>query len=119
MNTETSNTQPIKINFFIPKNRYYELKYFSLQYKHWKKVSENENLTKAEQTAAAVAIYKIENAIQQVNCVFDYKILMDCVTNGASYKHLVEKYGAVMPSKEVFYDAYRKYFYFLNKLKGV
>lgn len=108
-----------KPNYFLPKNRYLELKYYATQYKYWEKVRDNEQSLPADRANANIAIYKVSNAILAVNCDFNSDILFDCVTNSLTFKRLTEKYGAEMPDKEVFYDAYRKFFYFLSKMKGI
>ena len=61
----------------------------------------------------------IRNALAAAECEFNKDILFDCVTNGLSFKRLVEKYGDSMPTKEAFYEAYRRFFYHLNQNKGI
>lgn len=107
-------------NYFLPKNRYQELKYFCLQYKYYEKLLNNHEAGAAKQANARIAIYQIQNAILAINCGFDIsEMLMDCVTNGLSYKRLKEKYGDAVPAKDEFYETYRKFFYFLNSMKAI
>lgn len=104
-------------NFSLPKFRYLELKYFCLQYNSWEDVANN-GVSSSERAKARIAMYQVNNALFSFDTDFE-DILFDCVTNGVSYKKLKEKYGEKMPEKEVFYDAYRKFFYFLSKAKGI
>lgn len=105
--------------FWLPKNRYYELKYYCLQYHYWQKLVNDKNANNTLQDRAKIAIYLVQNAIMCINCGFNSDILLDCVTEGLSYEKLVERYNNDLPDKKSFYDAYRKFFYFLSKSKGI
>ncbi len=109
-------------NFWLPKNRYYELKYHCLQYEYWNKIISSARTISDEESVnyhrSLVNRYHLEKSILSVNCSF-HDILTDCVTHGLSYKKLQEKYGSDMPDKTTFYDAYRAFFYFLDKAKGI
>ena len=100
-------------NFKLPKNRYLELKYHCFQADSWN----NPNTSYFVRANYAIQKYQLENAILSVNC--DYSdILKDCVTHGVSYKKLKEKYGERMPEKEVFYESYKAFFYFLDQARN-
>lgn len=104
------------IKYWIPKNRYYELKYFCLQYFHFKDLVERKNVSEAIKEGAQKAIYNIESSIQDVNCTFD-DILLKAITDGIAYSKFPK--DVKMPPEDAFFDAYRKYFYFLSKKKGI
>lgn len=108
-------------NYFLPKNRYQELKYFCLQYKYYTKIIEDVASTPERKFLAKnyIMLIKAAVAIAVAEYEFNNDILFDCVTNGLSFKRLVEKYGDSMPAKETFYEAYRRFFYHLNQNKGI
>lgn len=106
--------------FYLPKSRYLELKYFCRQYEYWRYLLANpdkcpENISEDD---LRNAIYMIEKAAYNTNCEF-IPMLLHKVTRGGSYETLAEKYPMDPPSKEEFVDAYKKFFYFLSKEKGI
>lgn len=104
------------IKFWIPKNRFYELKYHCLQYFHFKDLVSRKDVGAAVKEGAAKAIFNIENAVQDVNCTFP-GLILEAVTKNIDYSKLLKRPD--MPSKEDFEDAYRKFFYFLSKRRGI
>ena len=102
------------IKYWIPRNRYYELKYFCLQYPHFKELIARKDITSDIREGCMKAIYIIESSVCDVNCNFP-DILLKSVTEGTTYKKL----KCNVPTEEEFFDAYRKFFYFLSKKKGV
>ena len=120
--------------FWIPKNRYYELKYFCLQFWDWQKrraqldgLATRENRVPTEWEAIERA--ELDAHIQMVmNCAYKatsnytneesinsdlYDRLLYGVTKGLSYDTMnVRK---TMPiGREAYYAVYRKFFWFLN-----
>jgi len=105
-----------KPKFWLPKNRYCELKYHTLQYKYWKRLLEKDDISEETSARCKINIYNVERAVEAVNC--DFKdVLLIAVTDGLPYSKLSETLK--MPSKEEFDSAYRKFFYFLGKFKGI
>lgn len=104
------------IKFWIPKNRYYELRYHCLQYFHFKDLVSRKDVSEAVKEGAEKAIFNIENAAQDVNCAFP-GLILEAVTKNLDYPKL-PSYDP-MPSKDDFLDAYLKFFYFLSKRKGI
>lgn len=109
------------IKYWLPKNRYYELKYFCFQYPHFKELINKDNVSETVKEGVSKAIFNIENAIQDVNCDFP-EFLLQVITTGKAYsKFASEKTegDTKIPTSDEFFDAYRKYFYFLSKRKGI
>lgn len=109
-----------KINFYLPKNRYLELKYFCRQYEYWRYLISNPDKCPGDINMDALknAVYMVEKAAYSTNCEF-IPMLLHKVTRGGSYESLAEKYPIDPPSMEEFVDAYKKFFYFLSKEKGI
>lgn len=99
-----------KIKYWLPKNRYYELKYYCLQYFHFKELLTRKDVSSDIKEGAAKAVYNIESAIIDTNCEFP-NMLLKSITEGISYSKL----PGILPPEDEFFDAYRKFFYFLSK----
>lgn len=121
--------------FYIPKSRYYELKYHCLQYKDWKKSrAELERMLGPAAATMKVARGSAKaNPVLQMALIFMYydtmiKELEQCckdaepeladyilkgVTEGLSYESLRAKYE-IPCGKDMYYDRYRKFFYILD-----
>lgn len=119
--------------FYISKERYYELKHFCLQYKEWKKAllaidgintsclpkfSKNRyKESPVEKIIIAREHYKnliqmVEDAARKADEEIHEFILL-AVTENVSCSSLIAKYD--MPcGKDKFYSAYRKFFYHLS-----
>lgn len=109
-----------KVSFYLSKNRYLELKYFCKQYEYWQYLVTNPDKIPNNicEDDLKNAIYMVEKTAYSTNCEF-VPMLLHKVTRGGSYESLVEKYPIDPPSKEEFVDAYKKFFYFLSKEKGI
>lgn len=110
--------------FWIPKNRYYELKYFCLQFWDWQKrraqldgLATRENREPTEYEAIERA--ELDGKIRQVmNCAhlasYQYDdILLTGVTKGLSYDAMAVT--KVLPmARDAYYTMYRKFFFLLD-----
>lgn len=126
--------------YWIERHRYYELKQFCLQYPIWKKqyavfnelsrkplgeirlaakdgyVSDPTGRCAEEKAYYSNRIKMIERvAIQTDPKLADY--LITGVTEGISYDILKARYD-VPCCKEVYYNAYRKFFWLLDRVRG-
>lgn len=125
-----------KNKYYISKYRYYELKYYCLQYPEWKKeLSECEEkivrtssliLSKREKSledrVSEIAIRKnsLEEKIEAIvsscklaDCSI-WNFLLIAVTEGVSWTYLST--ALRMPaSKDMYYDRYHKFFYILSR----
>lgn len=128
-----------KNKYYIDKHRYYELKHFCLQYPLWKKAYgaidgyipyKLANTPIARNNVISDPVYKlteariyyhdrmkmIENAAENADPFLSNYILMG-VTEGRSYVNLKARFN--MPcSKDVYYDAYRRFFWLLSKARN-
>lgn len=110
--------------FWIPKNRYYELKYFCLQFWDWQKrraqldglaTRENREPTEFEAIERAELDEKIRKVMRCATLAAnDYDgYLLDGVTKGYSYDTMAAK--KVLPiGREAYYVLYRKFFWLLD-----
>lgn len=129
----------IKNQYWISKERYYELKHFCLQYPTWKKAyNALDGFSKRPQD---LAVFKVRYGISDPtgNCAvsksyFKERMFMveeaaneadkelatyilRAVTEGLSYENL-QTMLIVPCSRETYYDRYRKFFWHLNKLRN-
>lgn len=122
---------------YIPKHRYYELKHFSLQYLEWKKelaeidTYSSKSLLKVtgdqvefkdptfdisdRRTLLSSNVSIVERAAKLSDPVCS-KYILEAVTTGASWNYIKMVRG-YPKGKNSFYQAYRKYFYYLDKLR--
>ena len=138
-----TNTRPElseRNKWWIPKHRYYELRHFCLQYPDWEgmlreidglppsisrfdKVDEGRpaDPTPVYAQAREYLVRRIETvkkaAFEASNHQFWYTILMDAVTTGASYDVLEAQKGIMPVSRNEWYDIYRRFFWFLDKIR--
>lgn len=127
-----------KSDYWISKERYYELKHFCLQYPDWKKIlislntlnfngtipefltTKNYKTSPVERIIIAREHYNnridmIENAAELADDEISNYIIMG-VTKNISCPSLIAKYD--MPcGKDKYYEAYRKFFYILSGLR--
>ena len=104
--------------YWIPRNRYYELKYFCLQFDDWKErlsyLESRSRLSVTEQSEVRELKNKIEAvlaALESTECLKDY--ILEGVAKGISYDTM----SNTMPipcSRVEYYDVYRKFFYNLD-----
>lgn len=120
--------------YWLPKHRYYELKHFCLQYPEWKQsyldldgmpstspsitehISGGENVSPTAIYAEARIYYRdrmemVEKAAKEAANDLS-GLMLRAVTQGVSYEH-------IMPPccKEVWYAAYRRFFWLLDKAR--
>lgn len=120
--------------FWIPKNRYYELKYFCFQFWDWQRrrleldgiatkynrePTESEALERYElqtridmvMNALVASTYKTTNTTE-LDMRLE-KIILDGVTKGYSYDYMSNR--KIMPvGRDLYYVVYRKFFYHLD-----
>lgn len=124
-----------KNRYWISKHRYYELKYFCLQYPGWRKayselveygvavsnISNEFRTTDISDPTAKIAILKM-NCMDRIEMVekaameadkYLYKYIIKAVTEGHSYVYLKSKLD-IPCSRETYYDRYRKFFWLLS-----
>lgn len=120
--------------FYISKHRYYELKHFCMQYPEWKREranidgllrkgdgngrsARNPDLTAAYAEARAYYSERIDlinkTAAETTNEEFG-PMLVTAITEEISYGMMVAN-GWIFCSKELWYAAYRKFFWLLDK----
>ena len=127
-----------KNKYYINKNRYYELKYFCLQYPIWKKAylsldgleknsfginvmtSEYDYSNPTEKIAIAKAAYSkkldiVESAIIEADEELG-EYLLKGITEQKSYDWLLTNMN-IPCSRDTYYDRYRRVFYILNKYR--
>lgn len=110
--------------FWIPKNRYYELKYFCLQFWDWQKrrneldglaTRENREPTEWEALERTELDQKIRMVMSSARlATHDYdKYLIIGVTKGLSYDTMSAR--EVLPiGRDTYYNLYRKFFWILD-----
>lgn len=123
--------------YWISKHRYYELKYFCLQYPMWKKAYEaSDGLRICSYDLVYISTTEVDDPTG--NCVEERSIYLDrmktvekaaidadpylasyilkAVTEGRSYNYL--KTILDMPcSRDMYYDRYRRFFWLLDKTR--
>ena len=138
MSTEIRPELSKKNEFYIPRERFLELKHFCRQYDLWQKMLTSwtnlytKSIVNAEKLGHDVldvtgktAEYREKylnkiNMIQQAARLADdeiYDILLDGVTKGLSYNTMNIRRGGLPFSSEYYYSRYRKFFYILNGLR--
>ena len=123
----------------LEKHRYYELKHFCLQYPEWKKnylaldgyakpnfndlgifSSKDEHRSPTEQCAIARERYLRKMEIVEQSCMYadpDLKsYILEAVTKARSYEYLYMMLE-IPCSRDMYYDRYRRFFWFLNRLR--
>lgn len=132
LRAELSKNNP----YYIPKERYYELKYHCLQYSDWKKnivtARNSINISASKRSPGrgsgtsdpvmrvAMAINYYDELIKEVErCCKEAEpelqlYLLKGVTEGLSYETLLARYE-IPCGKDMYYDRYRKFFYILDK----
>lgn len=130
-----------KSKWWIGKHRYYELRHFCLQYPDWVSMirdidglpssspERHEHINEgrhSDPTAVYVEVREFltrkinlveKAAFEASNHQFWYTILLEAVTTGASYDILEARKGIMPVSRNEWYDVYRKFFWYLDKLR--
>ena len=119
-----------KSQYWMPKNRYYELKYFCFQFWDWQKqrswldglaTRENREPTEEEAIKRAALSHRIEMVMNAIDDSTKdhpeiYEDLLYGVTKGYSYDAMAAK--KVLPlSREAYYNIYRLFFYLLGRAR--
>ena len=125
--------------YWIPKHRYYELKYFCLQYPLWKKaydildglqgysydiVRSSKTNVISDVTAICVeerSIYRDRmNIIEKTTIETDPYLasyILKAVTEGRSYTYMKETLN-IPCGKDMYYDRYRRFFWWLDRKRN-
>lgn len=125
--------------YHISKHRYYELKHFCLQYPEWKKIIFSKSYLKGSSIIKGIGADQIEfvnptldvvewldkyqKNIELVEAASDAadpvlsNYILEAVTKGATYEHL-KTLKNIPCSRGTFYKLYRKFFWYLDKLKN-
>ena len=141
MSTKTRPELSNKNLWWISKHRYYELKHFCLQYPEWISAIQdidglpsfspgsrervNEGKTSDPTSKFGEARTYFTDKLAAVNKAafeacdhqFWYTILVDAVTTNMSYDILEAKKGIMPVSRNEWYTVYRKFFWYLDKLR--
>lgn len=127
-----------KNKYWVDKNRFYELKYFCLQYPLWKKTYELlDGLSMCSYDLTAVSKSNLPSDITG-NCVEERSIyfermqaveraaieadpylasyILKAVTEGLSYSYLKARLE-IPCGKDMYYDRYRRFFWLLSKIR--
>lgn len=125
-----------KNKYWISKNRYYELKYFCLQYSEWKTayaglndtsiyspsaIGRSTNISNPTEKLVMAKRYYSEKVemIERIAKETDFELhtyILKAVTEGVSYTNLKTMYN-IPCSRDTYYDRYRRFFWLLSKSK--
>lgn len=127
-----------KSEWWIPRERYYELKHRCLQYDFWKQARNRLDLKAQKYDRLKVLSSDIYDPVQEAVASrehwkrkiteVDYacdmatddpgeaEILRQGVTKGDSYEKLEAKLGTLPVSRDEYYERYRKFFWIMNNL---
>lgn len=128
-----------KNKYWVSKHRYYELKYFCLQYPTWKRVCANLDESgismpildhapsgnAISDITSRLAIKKsyyseridlIEKTAKEADDLL-YTYIIKAVTEGLSFTYL-KSILEIPCSRDTYYDRYRKFFWLLDRLKS-
>lgn len=124
--------------YWVSKNRFYELKYFCLQYPFWKKQYEEVDgmygrtidsvysrlNTPSDPTSKTVEMRSMYfdrmEAIEQAAIEADPYLasyILKAVTEGLSYNYLKTKLE-IPCGRDMYYDRYRRFFWLLDQLRN-
>lgn len=130
MGKATQSTLSKKNPYWIPKNRYYELKYFCFQFWEWQKrraqldglaTRENRDPTEEEAIKRTALSHRIEMVMSAMDVATKdhpeiYEDLLYGVTRGYSYDSMSTK--KVLPmGRDAYYNIYRYFFYLLHRAR--
>lgn len=130
-----------KSKYWIPKHRYYELKHYCLQYKHWwqlyvslqfkmeaykaQEVHGSEPGKPTEKQAIIMAECKKAMELVEKTCRDACKdepilapFLIKSVTEAIPYYQLQSEYE-IPCGRDMFYELYRRFFYILSQRRGI
>lgn len=128
-----------KNKYWIPKHRYYELKHYCLQYPSWKRIYNSLEIKMAADTERmgirgsepanpteryALILAECKKTMELVECCCKDAseeldaFLLKGVTESLTYESLRTLYD-IPCSKDMYYEAYRKFFYILSQRRGI
>lgn len=139
MSTKIRPEIAVKNKYYISKHRYYELKHFCMQYPEWKHelssidgissrstgTSEHVNNGRVSKPTEIYAearmfyeqrIQMVEDAATRATDDIFGKVLVMAVTNEISYEQMAAR-GLVHCGKDLWYAAYRRFFWILDKAR--
>ena len=130
MSKATQATVSRKNPYWMPKNRYYELKYFCLQFWDWQKqraildglaTKENRDPTEKEGIRRASLSDKIQMVMRCLDAATAsvpevYEDLLYGVTKGISYDTMSAK-KVISVGREAYYNIYRLFFHVLDRTR--
>lgn len=141
MSTVTRPELSERNRWWISKHRYYELRHFCLQYQEWQKqiadidglptisperkeqidLGHTSDLTPMLAEARMFLSHRVQlvesAAYEACQHQFWYTILIQAVTEGASYDILEARLGIMPVSRNEWYDLYRRFFWTLDKMR--
>lgn len=127
-----------KNKYWIDKNRYYELKYYCLQYPLWKHAYDSLDGLRVTSYALAKGVQTMTLSDIVGNCVSERALYLErmniveqsaidadpylasyilkAVTEGLSFNYLKARLE-IPCSRDMYYDRYRRFFWILNRRK--
>lgn len=141
MGTNTRPELSEKNRWWISKHRYYELRHFCQQYPEWQaQLKEIDGLPssspagqehiRGSNPADPTSVYAearawlskriglvTDAAFETCDHQFWYTILVEAVTENASYDVLEARKGIMPVSRDSWYDLYRRFFWTLDKMR--
>lgn len=125
--------------YWIPKHRYYELKYFCLQYPLWKKAYNildglqgySYDIVRSSKTnvisdVTAICVEERSIYLDRMNIIEKTTIetdpylasyILKAVTEGRSYTYMKETLN-IPCGKDMYYDRYRRFFWLLDRKRN-
>lgn len=125
--------------YWIPKHRYYELKYFCLQYPLWKKAYDildglqgySYDIVRSSKTnvisdVTAICVEERSIYLDRMNIIEKTTIetdpylasyILKAVTEGRSYTYMKETLN-IPCGKDMYYDRYRRFFWLLDRKRN-
>lgn len=136
MKSELSSANP----YYIPKQRYYELKHFCLQYSDWRKelavldgylrgsalaISSRRHNESRPTEEIALERMRTSDRMEMVRSSVDAsvsgpamrKALLMGVTEGVSYEILCARIPEFLEPRDVYYAGYRRFFWNLDRAR--
>ena len=134
LKSELSKSNP----YWIPKHRYYELQHFCRLYPIWVKARRSLDSLYSKPVELAIfktnehddptvkcvearekytrLIYMVDKAAEKTSSAYSEFIILG-VTEGVTYDAMYSKYHADLPSRQTYYNLYRKFFWILSQMR--
>lgn len=114
MGTSVGLNPATKVNYWIDRHRYYELKHFCLQYPLWKRASAS-NANGVSTSFYDNRIKMLEKLANETDSLLG-KYVLEAATENLSYEAMrIRKH--VPCCKSLFYEAYRRFFWLLSEAR--